>query len=162
VINNPTGKRLRCDLGFTIDVLQEGMKKRIFLIVLIAVAVAVAGYELTTPIRMKGVVRRLLRSPDVKVEVATKLAGGREPVYGAIIVCDEAKGPELCASVGLRKLVDEKNWQFVEGMEQTFPGKFLDATNQDVQIYVGILKHAPFATHAVVGKHRTYFVFERY
>jgi hypothetical protein len=82
-------------------------KKRIFLIVLIAVALAVASYELTTPIRMKGVVRRLLRSPDVKVEVATKLVGGFEPTYAAIIAYDTARAPELCRSLNLTELDSE-------------------------------------------------------
>jgi len=141
------------------------MKKRTFLIVLIVLALAVASYQLTTPIRMKGVVRRLLRSPQLEVEVATKLVGGFEPTYAAIVVYDTAKAPEFCRSLNLYELHSEdrdRRLNLLKSMPKAFPGKFMDATNQHLQMYVGTLKHAPFATDAVIGNDRIYFIFSRY
>src|SRR5580765_1302125 len=105
------------------------MKKRRFLIVLIVIALALASYQLTTPIRMKGVVRRLLRLPDVKVEVATKLVGGFEPTYAAIVAYDTAKAPEFCRSLNLCELHSEdrdRRLNLLKSMPKVFPGKFMD------------------------------------
>jgi hypothetical protein len=137
------------------------MKRRYMLIVAGLLIVAIAYYASTGRARAERTVKRLLLNPDLQVETAEMIEGGREPVYAGIVRYDETKAASFCESLGLYELGPEYH-NVLQSMAHVFEHNFSQATNTPVKIYAGTLKHAPFATQAVIEANRIYFVFSRY
>jgi hypothetical protein len=140
------------------------MKRRELLVVGSVLVVTIAVSITIKSSQPERVVRKLLAAPEIKIEAARKLAGGREPVYGAIVTYEQARASNFCRSLGLFEVTeDDRRKDTLRETQRAFRSTFSEPTNQLPIVHIGTLTNAPaFHTTALIGRDRIYFVFSRY
>jgi hypothetical protein len=142
----------------------EIMNKRSISVVGIILLLVSVSYIWTAQHRDETTVRKLLGgSPDLKIESAEKVTGGREPVFRGVVLLRTNGGADLCKSLGLNE-VDEnmRKKGILENIRATFRENFVERPSESYSTYAGTLNTLPFGAEAVLGEKRVYFLFSRF
>ncbi len=140
------------------------MKKRDISILILLVGLLVGIECGTAGARANRAVRRLLRGePGLEIRNATRIAGGREPVYSAILVCDKSKVSQLFRSRDLHEVADPvRQREIIATVQRTFGVTMLEPAAATPTIYAGTLSGTAFAAEAMLGETNTYVIFLRF